>query len=400
MKKMIRRVELRSSLSAAGALIFALSLSAVVSSPQSVAGMNQTSRASIEKRPFGKLADGTPVDLYTLTNRGGVEARITNYGGAVVSLKVPDARGQLADVVLGYDDPAGYESDKAYFGALIGRFANRIALGRFTLGGKEYRLATNNGANHLHGGVRGFDKVVWQARPLRRRGGVALELSYRSRDGEEGYPGNLSVRAVYFLTDTNELRIEYTATTDKTTIVNLTHHSYFNLAGHGSGNILTHELRLNADRFTPVDETLIPTGELRAVKGTPFDFTRAAGIGSRIDQDEEQLKRGKGYDHNFVLNKKGRELSLAAEVYEPRSGRTMEVWTTEPGVQLYTGNFLDGVRGKGGKAYNFREGFCLEAQHFPDSPNRPAFPSTVLRPGGRYTQTTVYKFAVRGAEKP
>ncbi|MDQ3804534.1 MAG: galactose mutarotase [Acidobacteriota bacterium] len=397
---MNRRVELRSSLSAAGALVFALALSAAASPPPAAAAMNQTPRARIEKRPFGRLADGTAVDLYTLTNRHGVEARITNYGGAVVSLKAPDARGRMADVVLGYDDPAGYEGDKSYFGVLVGRFANRIALGRFTLGGREYRLAQNNGPNHLHGGVRGFNKVVWRARPLRRRGGAALELTYLSRDGEEGYPGNLSVRAVYFLTDRNELRIEYAATTDKETVVNLTHHSYFNLAGEGSGSILGHELRINADRFTPVDETQIPTGELRAVAGTPFDFTRAAAIGGRIGREDEQLRRGKGYDHNYVLNKRGAELSLAAEVFEPTTGRAMEVWTTEPGVQLYTGNFLDGVRGKGGKLYNFREGFCLEAQHFPDSPNRPAFPSTVLGPGGRYAQTTVYKFAVRGAGRP
>ena len=397
---MTPHVKSRSRLiSAAGALFFALALCAAAQA-RPAARMNQTPRARVEKRPFGKLADGTAVDLYTLTNRGGVEARITNYGGAVVSLKVPDAGGRLADVVLGYDDPAGYEGDKSYFGALVGRFANRIAGGRFTLGGREYRLAQNNGPNHLHGGVRGFNKVVWRARALRRRGGAALELSYLSRDGEEGYPGNLTARVVYFLTDGNELRVEYAATTDKETIVNLTHHSYFNLAGHGAGDILGHELRLNADRFTPVDETQIPTGELKAVRDTPFDFTRAATIGSRINQEDEQLRRGKGYDHNYVLNKRGAELSLAAQVYEPTSGRTMEVWTTEPGVQLYTGNFLDGVRGKGGEVYNFREGFCLEAQHFPDAPNRPAFPPTVLRPGARYTQTTIYKFAVRGAERP
>jgi aldose 1-epimerase len=396
---MIRSREPVSRARAAGALFFALALCAVAGA-QPAARMNQTPRARIEKRPFGRLADGTAVDLYTLTNRGGVEARITNYGGAVVSLKVPDARGRMADVVLGYDDPAGYEGDKSYFGVLVGRFANRIALGRFTLAGREYKLAQNNGPNHLHGGVRGFNKVVWKARPLRRRGGPALELTYLSRDGEEGYPGNLSVRAVYSLTDRNELRIEYAATTDRETIVNLTHHSYFNLAGEGRGNILGHELRVNADRFTPVDETQIPTGELKAVAGTPFDFTRATAIGGRIEREDEQLRRGKGYDHNYVLNKRGARLSLAAEVYEPTTGRAMEVWTTEPGVQLYTGNFLDGVRGKGGKVYNFREGFCLEAQHFPDSPNRPAFPSTVLRPGRTYTQTTVYKFAVRGAERP
>lgn len=385
------------STAGAAALTLALALAAFASPPSA---MSQAPKARVEKRPFGRLADGTPVDLYTLTNRHGIEAQITNYGGAVVSLKVPDARGQMADVVLGFDDPAGYEADASYFGALIGRFGNRIAGGRFRLDGREYRLAQNNAPNHLHGGVRGFDKVVWQARPLRRRAAAALELTYLSRDGEEGYPGNLSVRVVYALTDRGELRIEYSATTDRATIVNLTHHSYFNLAGAGAGDILGHRLRLHADRYTPVDETLIPTGELAPVRATPFDFTRAETIGSRIGADHEQLRRGKGYDHNYVLNKRGARLSLAAEVSEPTTGRTMEVWTTEPGVQLYTGNFLAGVRGKGGRVYDFRGGFCLEAQHFPDSPNKPAFPSTVLRPGGRYTQTTVYKFSARGAARP
>ena len=395
---MLSKREPRINLRGVTPFAFALALCAFAAvSPPTVAGMTQTSGARIEKRPFGTLPDGAAVDLYTLTNRRGVRAEITNYGGAVVSLTVPDARGRMADVVLGYDDLAGYAADRSYFGALVGRFANRIALGRFTLGGREYRLAQNNGVNHLHGGVRGFDKVVWRARELSRRGGVALELAYLSRDGEEGYPGNLRVTVVYFLTDKNELRIEYAATTDKATVVNLTHHSYFNLKGAGEGDILGHELRINADKFTPSDETQIPTGELRAVKGTPFDFTRAAPVGGRINEADEQLRRGKGYDHNYVLNKRGAGLSLAAEVYEPTTGRTMEVWTTEPGVQLYTGNYLDGVRGKGGKVYHIREGFCLEAQHFPDSPNRPAFPSTALRPGGRYAQTTVYKFAVRGA---
>jgi len=359
----------------------------------------QARRGRVERRPFGKLADGTAVDLYTLTNRRGVEAQITNYGGALVALKAPDRRGRMADVVLGYDDAAGYEADASYFGALVGRYANRIAGGRFSLAGREYRLALNNGPNHLHGGLRGFNKVVWRARELRRRDGVGLELSYLSRDGEEGYPGNLSVRVNYVLTDAGALRIEFAATTDQTTVVNLTNHAYFNLAGAGSGSILGHVLRIDADRFTPIDETSIPLGELRPVRGTPFDFRRATPIGLRIEQPDEQLRVGRGYDHNYVLNKRGARLALAAEAYEPASGRVLEVWTTEPGVQLYTGNYLDGVRGKAGQLYGRREGFCLEAEHFPDSPNRPAFPSTVLRPGARFRQTTIYKFAVRGAEE-
>jgi len=361
--------------------------------------MIQNVTARIDKRVFGRLADGTAIDIYTLRNKNGIEARITPYGGTVVSLKTPDRRGRMADIVLGYDNPAGYENDQSYFGALIGRYANRIAGGRFFLEGAEYKLARNNGANHLHGGVRGFNKVLWQARESRRPDGVALELSYRSRDGEEGYPGNLNVNAVYILTDADELRIEYSASTDKTTVVNLTHHSYFNLAGAGSGNVLDHELKINADRFIPVDTTLIPTGELKSVDGTSFDFRSATKIGSRIDQADEQLRVGKGYDHSYVLNKKGSELSLAAEAYEPGSERTVQLWTTEPAIQFYSGNFLDGVKGKNNSIYNIRDGFCLEAQHFPDSPNHPAFPSTVLKPGEQYKQTTVYRFTVRKAEK-
>jgi aldose 1-epimerase len=361
----------------------------------------QKAKARVDKRVFGKLEDGAPIDIYTLKNRNGLQVEITTYGGAVVSIKTPDRSGRMSDIVLGYGDANGYVSDISYFGALIGRYANRIARGRFTLNGVEYHLPQNNGVNHLHGGVRGFHKVVWKARELTRTDGVGLELTYLSKDNEEGYPGNLSVTVNYVLSDANELRIEYHATTDKETVINLTHHSYFNLAGAGMGDILRHEVKINADRFTPVDETLIPTGELRAVKGTPFDFSRATAIGSRINQADDQLVFGKGYDHNFVLNKKGQELSLAATVYEPTSGRALEMWTTEPGVQLYSGNFLDKVRGKAGKVYNVHGGFCLEAQHFPDSPNQPAFPSTVLKPGERYTQTTVYKFMVRGAkEKP
>lgn len=349
-----------------------------------------------KRESFGRTRDGQAVDIYTLKNARGAEARITTYGGAVVSLKVPDRAGKFDDVVLGFDDIEGYQKTTTYIGSLVGRYANRIAKGRFTLDGKEYTLATNNGENHLHGGLRGFDKVVWKARPLAVRGGSALELTYLSKDGEEGYPGNLNVRVVYTLTDANELKIDYYATTDKDTVINLTNHNYYNLAGQGSGDILGHLLTLNASRFTPTDAGAIPTGELRPVKGTPFDFTRPTAIGARIEQDEEQLKLGKGYDHNFVVNGRAGVLRLAARVTEPTTGRAMEVWTTEPGVQLYTGNYLDGSDiGKGGKPYRYRYGFCLETQHFPDSPNHPAFPSTVLRKGGRFRSTTVYKFSAR-----
>ena len=352
------------------------------------------SKPEIAKTPFG-TADGKGVEIYTLANSKGSEARIMTYGGTLVSLKVPDKNGKFSDVVLGYDSLADYQKATAYFGALIGRYGNRIGKGTFSIDGKEYKLAINNGVNHLHGGLKGFDKVVWTASPSFQADGAHLELTYLSRDGEEGYPGNLNVKVEYVLTENNELKIEYSATTDKPTVVSLTHHSYFNLAGAGQGTILDHQLTLNADRFTPTDSGSIPTGELRSVKGTPFDFTKATAIGSRIEQIDEQLKFGNGYDHNFALNK-DKALSLAATVYEPTSGRVMEVFTTEPGVQFYTGNFLDGsIKGKSGQNYPRRSGFCLEAQHFPDSPNRPKFPSTVLRPGKTYTQTTIYKFSVR-----
>ena len=355
-----------------------------------------SAKPKVSKKPFGKTADGKAVEIYTLTNSRGAEARIITYGGAVVSLKVPDKRGKLGDVVLGYDSVADYEKHTSYFGALIGRYGNRIAKGKFSINGKEYSLAVNNGENHLHGGLKGFDKVVWTARSSVNAAGANLELSYLSRDGEEQYPGNLSVKVIYTLTEKNELKIVYSATTDKATVVNLTHHSYFNLAGAGNGDILNHQLTLYADRFTPTDGGSIPTGELRGVKGTPFDFTKATAIGDRIDQTDEQLKFGSGYDHNFVLRKRGNGLALAAKVYDATSGRVMDVFTTEPGLQFYSGNFLDGsIRGKSGQEYPRRSGFCLEAQHFPDSPNKPKFPSTVLRPGQRYTQTTIYRFSVR-----
>ena len=374
----------------------ALPLVALCAAALLLCGSDAEGKAGVKKAGFGRTADGQAVDIYTLTNRRGAEARVITYGGAVVSLKVPDRRGRLGDVVLGFDRIEDYQRQTSYIGALIGRYGNRIARGRFTLNGVEYHLATNNGENHLHGGVRGFDKVVWKARPLASRAGAALELTYLSRDGEEGYPGNLSVRVVYTLTDRNELRIDYSATTDKDTVVNLTQHNYYNLAGAGVGDILGHLLTINAARFTPTDAGAIPTGELRSVRGTPFDFTRPTAIGARIDADDEQLKFGSGYDHNYVLDGRAGVLRRAAEVYEPTTGRVMEVWTTEPGMQLYSGNYLDGsVPGKGGKTYPRRSAFCLETQHYPDSPNHPSFPSTVLRRGGRYRTTTVYRFSAR-----
>jgi aldose 1-epimerase len=355
-------------------------------------------QSKAEKRSFGKTEDGQPIDLYILTNKKGMEAAITNYGGTLVSLKVPDRNGKPGDIVLGYDGLIGYENDKAYFGATIGRYGNRIAHGKFTLAGKEYTLAKNDGENHLHGGTKGFNKRVWTARDVSAAAGQALELTYLSKDGEEGYPGNLSVKVVYTLpANSNELRIAYSATTDKETVVNLTNHSYFNLAGQGDADILQHELTLRASRFTPVDPTLIPTGELRPVQGTPFDFTKPTAIGARINQDDQQMKFGRGYDHNWVLD--GPMTSsprLAARAYDPQSGRVLEVLTTEPGIQFYSGNFLDGtIKGKEGKVYKHRYGFCLETQHFPDSPNHANFPSTVVKPGQRYATTTIYRFSSR-----
>jgi aldose 1-epimerase len=358
-----------------------------------VFGSPAKAKSKIQKQSFGKTSAGQQVDLYILTNKNGMEAAITNYGGTVVTLKVPDRKGELADVVLGYDKLNDYADGKAYFGAIAGRYANRIANAKFTLDGITYTLAKNDGENHLHGG---FNKRVWTAKNVSSDAGESLELAYLSKDGEEGYPGNLSVKVVYTLTERNELKIEYSATTDKDTVFNFTNHSYFNLAGQGNGNILQHQLTIRADRFTPIDATSIPTGELRSVKGTPFDFTYATAIGSRIDQDDQQLRMGGGYDHNWVLNGgTAGALSLAAQAYDPQSGRLLEVWTTEPGLQFYAGNFLDGIRGKDGKTYNRRDAFCLETQHFPDSPNHPTFPSTVLRPGQHFQSTTVYKFSIK-----
>jgi aldose 1-epimerase len=353
-------------------------------------------KSDVKKQAYGKMPDGTAVELYTLTNARGMQAEITTYGGAVVSLTAPDRAGKFADVVLGMDSLEGYRSQTVFFGALIGRYGNRIAHGQFTLEGKAYTLPKNDGGNTLHGGPQGFDKRVWKAVPAASTEGAALELTYLSKDGEEGFPGNFSAKVVYTLTDNNELKIEYSATTDKPTVVNLTNHSYFNLAGQGQGDVLRHEVTLYADRFTPVDAGLIPTGELRAVKGTPFDFTKSTAIGARIGQNDPQLKLGNGYDHNWVLNKGNGGLTKAAEVHEPKTGRVLEVLTTEPSIQFYTGNFLDGkARGKSGNAYPFRGAFCMETQHYPDSPNHPAFPTTELKPGATYHTVTVYKFSAR-----
>lgn len=328
----------------------------------------------------------------TLTNTHGLKATLTPYGGKIISLWVPDRTGKLGDIVLGYDSASQYPTGNPYFGALIGRYGNRIGKGQFMIEGKTYQLAINNGANALHGGPGGFHNVLWTVEETTPN---SISLSYMSADGEEGYPGNLKTRVTYSLTDQNELVIDYEATTDKTTVVNLTHHSFFNLAGEGVGDILNHELQIVADKFTPVDEGLIPTGELKPVAGTAFDFNKPTAIGLRINQDDIQLKYGKGYDHNWVLNREGEGLSLAAVVTEPTSGRVMEVWTTEPGLQFYSGNFLDGETGKGGKKYQIRTAFCLETQHFPDSPNKPQFPSTVLDSGKIYKHKTVYKFKTR-----
>ncbi len=355
-------------------------------------GCKEAGTMSIKTEPFGQTPEGQAVDLVTMANASGIEARIITYGGIIVSMKVPDRDGKSGDVVLGFDELDGYTKGHPYFGALIGRYGNRIGAGKFTLDGVEYELATNNEANHLHGGVKGFDKVVWKIEETKGEGDEAvLKLSYLSKDGEEGYPGNLKCTVTYTLTADNELKIHYEATTDKATVLNLTNHSYWNLAGQGTGDVLGHELMLNADRYTPVDEGLIPTGELKSVKDSPMDFTESKAIGSRI----KQVDIG-GYDHNWALNGKTGEMKLCASVYEPTSGRVMEIRTTEPGVQFYTGNFLDGtLTGKGGKVYQKHYAFCLETQHFPDSPNKPDFPSVVLRPGEKYDITTVHKFSAK-----
>jgi len=349
---------------------------------------------TVTESTFGKMPDGTTVTLFTLTNASGMEVRAITYGAILVTIKVPDRNGRLDDVVVGHDNLEGYLTKTRFFGAVAGRYGNRIGGGTFTLDGRTYQLARNNGPNHLHGGTKGFDKVVWNGAINKDARGPSVVFSRTSPDGEEGYPGTLAVRITYTVTDGNALIVEYHATTDKPTHVNLTQHSYFNLAGDGSGDILDHRLTLHADRYTPVDETQIPTGEIATVEGTPFDFRRETAIGARIDGDHPQLRIGGGYDHNFVLTRTA-GLAPAARVVEPKTGRTLEVSTTEPGVQFYSGNKLDGsIVGKGGHVYRSRTGLCLETQHFPDSPNKPTFPSTVLRPGKEYRSTTVFKFGV------
>jgi aldose 1-epimerase len=356
-------------------------------------GQTASSKAGVQSQPFGSV-DGRAITLFTLTNSHGMEVRAMNYGGIIISIRVPDRNGQVADVVLGHETLEGYRPNPPYFGAIVGRYANRIANGTFKLDGQTYSLPKNDGPNTLHGGSIGFDKVVWDAEPLKGRNGVAF--GYLSQNGQDGFPGNLRVKVTYTLTNANALEIDYEATTDKATPINLSNHSYFNLKGEGDGDILDHEIMINADRFTPVDKNLIPTGELRPVKGTPFDFTQPTKIGARIDDNYDQLLLGHGYDHNFVINRNGGGMVLAARVYEPTTGRTLEVSTTQPGVQFYTGNFLDGtITGKQGHVYKRRYGFCLETQHFPDSPNHPSFPNTILRPGETFHQKTVFKFSAK-----
>ena len=355
-----------------------------------------TSKGTITKADFGKTPEGQAVEIYTLRNSKGAEAAILTYGGIVQKLTVPDKNGKFADVVLGFDDLQGYIDKSPYFGALIGRYGNRIGGAKFTLDGKTYTLATNNGPNSLHGGLKGFDKAVWTARPMQTAQGPALILTYASLDGEEGFPGNLLVTATYTLTDDNALKLECTATTDKPTVVNLTHHSYFNLSGQGNGDILGHIVQINADQTTPVDAGLIPTGELKSVNGTPFDFRKPAAIGARINEPDIVLQYGPGYDHNWVINKPLGQLGLQARVEEPATGRVMEVWSDEPGLQFYAGNFLDGsIVGKGGVTYQIRTGFCMEPQHYPDSPNKANFPSVLLKPGQTFHNTIIYKFSVK-----
>ena len=361
-----------------------------------VAGKGQA-MTTVERAPYGETPKGDKVEQFTLTNDKGMTVKIIGFGATVTELRVPDRAGQSADVVLGVKDLAGYLKGTRFMGAIVGRYGNRVANAEFTLDGASYKLDANNDKNTLHGGKDGFYNVVWSAEPVKEEGRAGVRLTYVSKDGEEGFPGELTARVTYWLPDNaNELRIEYEATTTKPTVVNLTHHSYFNLAGQGADAIVHHTLLLNAPFYLPVDSTGIPTGEMRPVAGTPFDFTQAHAIGARIGESDEQLKFGAGYDHCFVLAKRRiGDLTLAAKVSEPASGRAMEVWTTEPGIQLYSGNHIDETMiGKSGKPYKERSAFCLETQHFPDSPNKAQFPSTVLRPGEEYRSQTVYKFMV------
>ncbi|HAO77634.1 MAG TPA: galactose-1-epimerase [Verrucomicrobia subdivision 3 bacterium] len=359
------------------------------------ATMSSSNKSStITKADFGKTSEGQAVEIYTLHNSKGAEARIMTYGGIVQSLSMPDKNGKFADVVLGFDNLQGYIDKTPYFGALIGRYGNRIGGAKFTLEGNTYTLATNNGPNTLHGGLKGFDKVVWTAKPSVGIRGPQLVLAYFSKDGEEGFPGNLEVTAIYTLTEDNELKLEFAATTDRPTVVNLTHHSYFNLAGQGNGDILGHIVYINSDKTTPVDSGLITTGEFKSVDGTPFDFRKPTAIGARINDPDPVLQYGPGYDHNWVVNKPLGQFGLQARVEEPASGRVMEVWSDEPGLQFYAGNFLDGtLKGKGGVAYQIHTGFAMEPQHYPDSPNKPNFPSVELKPGQTFHNTIVYKFS-------
>jgi aldose 1-epimerase len=374
-------------------LLLALTLTNVMCSA------DPASKSSVKVQPFGAIASGEKTDLYVLTNSRGMTVAITTYGATVQSIKVPDRAGKFADVVLGFDTPKEYEDGTAHIGGTIGRYANRIAHGTFTLAGKTYTLPKNNGENTLHGGVLGFDKRIWAAKEVASKEGVAVEFTYASADGEEGFPGTMTLTVTFTLLKAkNELRIDYSASTDKQTVVNLTNHSYFNLAGQGNGDILSQTVQLNATKFTPVDSGLIPTGELRDVKGTPFDFRRPTAIGERINESDEQLKLGRGYDHNWVLDRKTgfSGIELAAVARDPKSGRVLEVLTTEPGIQLYTGNFLDGTEhGKGGRVYEQRYAFCLETQHFPDSPNHAGFPSTTLFPSKPFHSTTILRFSVK-----
>lgn len=367
--------------------------------PSKTMEVSADEKSTVIKSEYGKMPDGTTVEQYVLKNANGVEVNVITYGGRITSLKVPNKNGEFENVVLGFDDLDGYLGDNPYFGALIGRFGNRIAKGKFSLNGEEYSLATNNVPNHLHGGLKGFDRVVWTAEPIENGESPALKLTYLSGDGEEGYPGNLNVTVVYTLTSDNTLEVDYSATTDKTTVINLTQHAYFNLTGDFSTDILNHEVAINADAFLPVDGTLIPTGEIKKVVGTPFDFTSAKTVGKEINAENKQLELGKGYDHCWVLNGEKGNLRFAASAFDKESGRLMEVFSTEPGIQFYTGNFLDGtLLTPSGGVYAHRTGFCLETQHYPDSPNQKDFPSVVLNPGETYTSKTSFKFSVKEEE--
>lgn len=358
---------------------------------------NKGDHLMIKKDLFGKLSDGREVYSYTLTNSSGSQVKIINYGAVVVSLLVPDKNGKFADIVTGYENPQGYETGTSYFGAIVGRYGNRIGKGQFKLNGKSYQLTINDGPNHLHGGTIGFNKVLWDAEENKSKSGPSLKLTYTSKDGEQGYPGTLNISVIYTLTDKNELRIDYKATTDKPTILNPTHHSYFNLSGDFKNTILDHELTIDADSITPIDSTLITTGKMLSVKNTPFDFKKPTKIGLHINDNDEQIKFGKGFDHNWVLNNyRAGKVRKVVTLYEPVSGRLMEVLTDQPGMQFYSGNFMNGTsKGKDGATYPYRTGLCLEAQHYPDSPNKPKFPTVTLRPGATYKQTTIYRFSTK-----